>query len=1249
MKRYILTLLSCVLALVAYGADDSNTIGKMREEGKSFYDSTRDLLYELSPKEGENAARYKELGKDTREAIEKSVSDVEKRLDAFLDSLNMSDMDQEKLQAVMTHMKDSLSNMMKNTKEQIINDVKSRGKELENNEYIQSIEKKYKTAETKFNQAKDRINSIRKNGLSYNMPVGFEGEFGSVYVRLSLDSMKFVRGKDTTSVEDDYTVAVAQAVVSLPFLPEQEDGSKQIGFKGRVAFKTGNPDQRNRIYLATNTFRCPIIKDKVFLNLFGKDATYDKQKIGKCVPPDTEGTYVEFDCNGITDVSLTGFFDFDDYLVAMEDSVPTKKTDDKNKENSTDNNNNNNNNSNTTASKEPTKSKLWKVKKDDPTVYVPFAMRGKGGVSAQACFSSPFKVKNARNFVFEVNSAVVDFSDIHNAEGFKLPDGYWHEALSEVAWTGFFLKSMKVYFPEDFKLNDGADLTTAEVSNMFIDDYGFTGLAAVDNLVNKDLGNAGAHLEITKIAVEFYQDEFIKGELKGSAKIPFLKPRKTEEDKKVLADNNELKEAEKKKSVLELKFEAQVTHDTAANRYNFFANTKIDSRQEFGVPFTDAAYVVVNPGTALEFTNDAKALEGSDKKLKFCLTMNGELNLESGKAAKSAGSSKLGFDAEFKGITYQGLQFTNVGKHVSIQSLALTGKVQARFMGMTISLTKLEWKGGKNFDSDLSHSGSPDLKNIMKGGLDMASRIQFMSGSNTIAPELGAKFKTIYEQGKEILEATTESPDNKWNLDGIELNRIALKADFSVFSFDGALDIFKDDEKFGKGFRGTIDLSIKPVGLDIGVQAAFGKTKDTKSFHYWFAKATADFAKMKTPILLFPPCVYLKSVSGGAYNHMRDMKQPPISNDADAAPIEGFKLANVMNYEPDEASGLGFIAGIGVYFGTGNLATAEVELNIALTSGGALRDIRLGGLFTMLSPMPAELSAKFDNVTARLNEFESKLAGNLDGCKFLASLDSVTKFTQTNEETNPNFAFAKGMKKSGTISGWLSAIYVPKEKLFDVQSSLDVDLWGLIRGNAWFKLHTEPKTWYMRMGSYQAPAYVKFMDFAKCQTYMMMGELPSYNLPPLSTIAARELNVTNVDYSKNEGTLEHAKGFAFAVDLNAHVNVDILKIAYFKCAFGGGTDLMVNDMEYCYKGKKHHWRASGDIYGYFNMSTGLEWPWPEKKFPIFKGNMFFGMAGAVPAPVQGHAVLKFQCDIAWFSLPEVKASVSLGEGVEKCY
>lgn len=42
MKRYILTLLSCMVALLAYGVDDSNTVGKMREELFSVSCKTED-------------------------------------------------------------------------------------------------------------------------------------------------------------------------------------------------------------------------------------------------------------------------------------------------------------------------------------------------------------------------------------------------------------------------------------------------------------------------------------------------------------------------------------------------------------------------------------------------------------------------------------------------------------------------------------------------------------------------------------------------------------------------------------------------------------------------------------------------------------------------------------------------------------------------------------------------------------------------------------------------------------------------------------------------------------------------------------------------------------------------------------------------------------------------------------------------------------------------------------------------------
>ena len=66
-----------------------------------------------------------------------------------------------------------------------------------------------------------------------------------------------------------------------------------------------------------------------------------------------------------------------------------------------------------------------------------------------------------------------------------------------------------------------------------------------------------------------------------------------------------------------------------------------------------------------------------------------------------------------------------------------------------------------------------------------------------------------------------------------------------------------------------------------------------------------------------------------------------------------------------------------------------------MTSGGALRDIRLGGLFTMLSPMQATLQAKFDNVSGKLNEIEQNLANNLEGCNFLSKLTDVAGLTMT--------------------------------------------------------------------------------------------------------------------------------------------------------------------------------------------------------------------------------------------------------------
>ncbi len=1054
-------------------------------------------------------------------------------------------------------------------------------------------------------------------GFYSNMPVGIDGNFGNYYYKLSIDSMEIVRGKDTKSETDDYTSAVANVAISLPFLPMQEDSSNMIRLGGKIALKSGDTEQRNRIYLSSNEFRLPIIKDKVYLNLVGKNSSLSRRRMGQCAHPSEEGTYVEFDCNGLTDIQLTGYFDFADYLVAMErnNSVDGKKS-------------------------------VWSEKVGDDNVYVPFEIRGKGGISSRLCFSSPFAVRGvAKNFVFEVKDAVFDLSNEHNADGFELPYGYWNDALPEEAWIGLFLREMNVYFPEDFRLNDGGDLTTASISNMFIDDYGFTGLAAVDSIVNKDVGSSGVNLDIDRIAVEFFQNEFIRGEMDGRVSVPFLTAR--DKGRGCFYSNAEFERYNDAKEVMTLGFGASVNYNLHDEKYTFFARANAaDIAKDYDVPFTDNAYITVAPGTGISITNDPSLTDASDR-LKFTLNMNGALTLESSKYTLMSNDedavSKFGFDAELKGISFEGLRFSNLGVPVTIDNFAIDGETDFRFMGMTLTLKELAW----NASSDYYLSYSTE-----HGALNVSAKIQFMNEANSLSAESRFAVKLSFNAGDGNSASPFLSPNSKWNFDGIDIGRIALRGDFSVFAFDGYLDVYKDDPLFGKGFRGSLDMSLVPLGLKIGTQACFGSTlptKTTESFNYWFAKATADMCRMKTPILLFPPNVYLASITGGAYNHMNDGVHD-IRDDKARGPIETFRLADVSNYKPDINSGLGFIAGIGAYLGSETLATAKTELNVSLTPRGALREIRLGGLVTMIETNPMEFIPLESNANQKLMEINQKLSKKVGDVvpKYLTKLSQVNELTKTMEESGNKLKFTKESKFEGTISGWMNAYYVPSEKLFNLDARVNVDLYGMVRGNANLSFHSDPNRWYCRLGTNSDPCYLNFVGGSVIsKTYFMVGELPSYNIPPISPVAARELNRENADYNSETQSLASAKGMAFAADMNMNVDAELIKIAYFSSTFGGGTDLLVSDRQYCHDGKLHNWRGGGDVYGYFNMSTGLRFS--GKKFPIFKGNMFMGLNGEAPAPVNGSGKIKFQCSILFFNIPELNIKVSVGKRIDnKC-
>ena len=108
----------------------------------------------------------------------------------------------------------------------------------------------------------------------------------------------------------------------------------------------------------------------------------------------------------------------------------------------------------------------------------------------KVCFNDSFKVSGCGDFVFTVLDAIADFSESRNGAVFQFPSGYWTNGLPNEAWMGFFLKELSVTFPKELDLNKKKNKNAqAKFSNVLIDDYGFTGLFLLTDMIDTKGGN----------------------------------------------------------------------------------------------------------------------------------------------------------------------------------------------------------------------------------------------------------------------------------------------------------------------------------------------------------------------------------------------------------------------------------------------------------------------------------------------------------------------------------------------------------------------------------------------------------------------------------------------------------------------------------------------------------------------------------------------------------------------------------------
>ena len=137
----------------------------------------------------------------------------------------------------------------------------------------------------------------------------------------------------------------------------------------------------------------------------------------------------------------------------------------------------------------------------------------------------PFQVRGLDGFVFEVNQAYLDFSDVQNPTGIVFPPDYrspYAEAGVAELWQGFYLRQAKVTLPHKLEATAGKEKPKElYVDNMIIDDQGVSGIFSAEGIIpDGTLGGWG--YSVDKLSVELIKNQIKGAEMLGGMQLPIM-------------------------------------------------------------------------------------------------------------------------------------------------------------------------------------------------------------------------------------------------------------------------------------------------------------------------------------------------------------------------------------------------------------------------------------------------------------------------------------------------------------------------------------------------------------------------------------------------------------------------------------------------------------------------------------------------------------------------------------------------------
>lgn len=782
------------------------------------------------------------------------------------------------------------------------------------------------------------------------------------------------------------------------------------------------------------------------------------------------------------------------------------------------------------------------------------------------------------NFLFYVNQAELDLSDLRNSNNVTFPEYYTENGLlmpNPNTWRGVYIETVDVRLPKEFSTEESIRQKRRVgfgAHQMIIDSYGISGKFFADNLFQMDEGrtssqNAWAY-SLDHIEVSLAANHFVGAELEGRILMPVSE--KTNESGKI-----------------GLRYAGLITQE------EYMLQVATDSIVEFSLW---KAKGQLFPNSAIQL----KVIEGEFRPKAI---LNGRLaiNASQKETIKNEGQpapTELDSTAlvQFKGIEFQQFVLQTESPVLSIGYLGYSDEV--KFGNFPVSIANISLTAQSNYASlwfDLNI-------NLMDGaGFGGATRLG--------------------------VQALNEQRDYRqlWRYDGLDVQDISVSADMSAFSFRGTFTIMDNHPEYGNGFAGNLTAKFKALdNIEIAASGIFGRVDD---YRYWYFDASVNNLVPKGS----PGVVMVNGFAGGAYYKMRrkgfTSAFSTAYNSEDEIEQRGLSGSDRLAYEPDGNVGLGVKAMVLFYIGEQDVVNGGAGFEILFNKHGGVSRMGLYGQAKIMSELPFgddinKLVAKVKDNTPALEDYmnvnwDSKVGKS--GKSFLEK--STTSFPDIQTKTG--------------IEAYLGIQYDFQNSTLHGEFDLYVNVaGGVLAGSSsegragWAVYHFAPDGWYVHMGTPSDRLGLKIgvgPVSVKTEGYFMVGDkIPGSPPPPPIVAEILREDVQGLDYMRDLNALGEGRGFAFGTNISVDTGDINFLILYARFQAGAGFDIMLKDygQTACSNrgGKQigiNGWYANGQAYAYLQGELGINIKlfFVRKKIPIIKGSAAVLLQAKAPNPV----------------------------------